>query len=926
MPPGYTSKLAPIPEDTTDTSTWDHTSRPKTPTNISHFPSNFDEIKSTPARATLGGYQGEDHTRDVIRPQLKKDMEGTLGAGLPFDDYIEAVWGLNRTKLHEDEHRPCLSSEELARYRSPALEKTRYIPFTAILAQLLLDYLKYMRKHGHMDEIVLPCGVFFEARVGDDVVHGDGGSQRKPDASVTAQLGEAVFARLREIGDKSAQMLTTTKDKVIEKVRLIWAYLLSFFEFKKKGGAADDGYSPMSLDTRATVSELPKKTPSSLKRPSDSSVNGRATSKRRKKRSSHPLSIPSSSGFMELIDTRKTLNADELQAADYAHESLRTGHRRYSTGIFVDDDVMTLWYYDRMGPVRSKPFNFVERPDRLLAVVVALASATIAGFGFEPMICTPGPSASLPLPTTTTTEETTTAELEDTTTTEETTTTENKKTADLSRSKDPDMLSRVRQTAELTEIYEKYRSQMPPDENLTDCYFRITSRVGLADRPLFDLPSSASFPTTSRSSSSILSWVWDSLKPKTGILSPLSDVVFKIKGRPLYVQDGLVGRGTVVLHVETKEDEQRRFPSDIIAKISWPPRSRIPEDSIIRHVRFHVPKKWKKHITNLACSTTLSMPEETDGSIGSTESAASASDNQVLDIPRRRIMSILRTRIKQRDAGGLKAAEKEELSDAFIGPEYEERVLRVLVCEKNLPLNRVQNLDEFKSVFVDVVKAHYVVYTKAGILHRDLSVNNIMFTRDPVTNRAIGVLNDWDLAIPVNRSEYNVEKPTSHHRTGTATFMSLELLKDSNRTIPHLYRHDLESFMWILIWCSFNFLFNGMELPPNQRSDFVQEWVDISWSRIRKAKKDFLSDYSDALKRTTNVMRPLVPKIVGPLSQSMGRAFSERTLSQTQYEGPSFLRVTTTDFFDLFFTFECFMKIIEPEVTDPVGALTLHER
>lgn len=877
-------------------------------------------------------------------------MEGTLGAGLPFDDYIEAVWGLNRTKLHEDEHRPCLSSEELARYRSPALEKTRYIPFTAILAQLLLDYLKYMRKHGHMDEIVLPCGVFFEARVGDDVVHGDGGSQRKPDASVTAQLGEAVFARLREIGDKSAQMLTTTKDKVIEKVRLIWAYLLSFFEFKKKGGAAADG---PTLDTRATVSELPLKTPSSLKRPSDSSVNGRATSKRRKIRS-----IPSSSGFMELIDIRKTLNSDELQAADYAHESLRTGHRRYSTGIFVDDDIMTLWYYDRMGPVRSKPFNFVERPDRLLAVVVALASATIAGFGFEPMICTPGPSASLPLPTTATTEETTTAEpedattaeLEDTTTTEpednttteETTTTENKKTADLSRSKDPDILTRVRQTAELTEIYDKYRSQMPPDENLTDCYFRITSRVSLSDRPLFDLPPSTSFPTTSRSSSSILSWVWDSLKPKT--VSPLSDVVFKIKGRPLYVQDGLVGRGTVVLHVETKEDEQRRFPSDIIAKISWPPRSRIPEDSIIRHVRFHVPKKWKKHITNLACSTTLSMPEETDGSVGSTESAASASDDQVLDIPRRRIMSILRTRIKQRDAGGLKAAEKEELSDAFIGPEYEERVLRVLVCEKNLPLNRVQNLDEFKSVFLDVVKgqslssealttntdisflAHYVVYTRAGILHRDLSVNNIMFTRDPVTNRAIGVLNDWDLAIPVNRSEYNVEKPTSQHRTGTATFMSLELLQDSNRTIPHLYRHDLESFMWILIWCSFNFLFNGMEMPHTQRDEAIRDWVDIKWSSISKAKQQFLAYYHNALKNTTKPMQPLVKKILGPISQSMNRAFSERALSQEEYEGPSFLKVTTTDFFDLFFTFECFMKILEPEVADPVGSLKLHEK
>lgn len=38
MPPGYTSKLATIPEDTTDASIQD-TSRPKTPPNVSYFTS-----------------------------------------------------------------------------------------------------------------------------------------------------------------------------------------------------------------------------------------------------------------------------------------------------------------------------------------------------------------------------------------------------------------------------------------------------------------------------------------------------------------------------------------------------------------------------------------------------------------------------------------------------------------------------------------------------------------------------------------------------------------------------------------------------------------------------------------------------------------------------------------------------------------------
>lgn len=648
------------------------------------------------ARATLGGYSGEDHKTDIIRPQLKKDMEGSLVTGLSVEDFVKAVWGLDRAKLHEKEHTPGLSAEEVARYHSPRLEITRYIPFTAILAQLLLDYISYMRQHNHLDEVDLPCGVFFEARLGHDVVHGGDGSQRKPDAAVTAQIGEAVFARLREIGDKSARMVLTAKDKLREGVRLVWEYLLAFFEFKKKkkNNSFDDEEGP-TLDTRATVSELPPR-----KHALDTSDDPSPASKRRKGPSSKSISAPpivpippdplpvtsaGDSDSRELVDTRKVLNDDELQAADYAHESLRTGHRRYSTGIFIDDDIVTLWYYDRMGAVRSKPFDFVREPNKLLAVVIALASATVTNFGFEPMICTPGPSASLPPP----------APVKG----------KNGKAVDLSRSKDPVMRKRVRQIAELTKLYDRYRKEVPPDENLTDCYFRISCRVNLADRPLFEVPSSSpSRVAATKSSTSFLSWIWPSSRPKTETVPPRSDVVFKIKGRPLYVQDGLVGRGTVVLHVEIEEDEEYQFPPDIITKISYPPRSRIPEDSIIRHVRYYIPERWRNHVTGLSCSTTLSMPREDDSLTEGEKSAAGSTDDDLLEIPRKDIMVAVRARIKRRDQEDLDEEERRELSDAFIGPEYEERVLRVLVCEKNLPLNRVENIDEFMSVFLDVVK------------------------------------------------------------------------------------------------------------------------------------------------------------------------------------------------------------------------------
>lgn len=170
------------------------------------------------------------------------------------------------------------------------------------------------------------------------------------------------------------------------------------------------------------------------------------------------------------------------------------------------------------------------------------------------------------------------------------------------------------------------------------------------------------------------------------------------------MQDGFVGRGTVVLSVESLEDKVYQFPPDIITKISYPPRSRIPEDSIIRHLRHHLPERWREHVTNLTCSTTLSMPGEDDSSMEGEKSAANSTDDGLLKIPRNDIMAVVRARIKRRDQEDLDEEAQRQLWDAFIGPEYEERVLRVLVCEKNLPLSRVENLDEFMSVFRDVVK------------------------------------------------------------------------------------------------------------------------------------------------------------------------------------------------------------------------------
>ena len=61
----------------------------------------------------------------------------------------------------------------------------------------------------------------------------------------------------------------------------------------------------------------------------------------------------------------------------------------------------------------------------------------------------------------------------------------------------------------------------------------------------------------------------------------------------------------------------------------------------------------------------------------------------------------------------------------------------------------------------------------------------------------IGVVNDFDLATWVHHST------TNNDRTGTIPFMAIDLLEGGlEDRIPRLYRHDLESFSWILAYIS----------------------------------------------------------------------------------------------------------------------------
>ncbi|RPD52349.1 hypothetical protein L227DRAFT_61886 [Lentinus tigrinus ALCF2SS1-6] len=104
----------------------------------------------------------------------------------------------------------------------------------------------------------------------------------------------------------------------------------------------------------------------------------------------------------------------------------------------------------------------------------------------------------------------------------------------------------------------------------------------------------------------------------------------------------------------------------------------------------------------------------------------------------------------------------------------------------------------------DAIYAHRYAWEKAGILHRDISVSNIMIFEVVCNGKVerIGVLCDWDLCKYIEQMLPN-QRPRTIDRTGTWYFRSaLSLLFPGK---PYYLSDDIESFIHVYHYCVLRF-------------------------------------------------------------------------------------------------------------------------
>ncbi|KAA8904232.1 hypothetical protein FN846DRAFT_907877 [Sphaerosporella brunnea] len=116
---------------------------------------------------------------------------------------------------------------------------------------------------------------------------------------------------------------------------------------------------------------------------------------------------------------------------------------------------------------------------------------------------------------------------------------------------------------------------------------------------------------------------------------------------------------------------------------------------------------------------------------------------------------------------------------------------RLVMAPVGRAIDTFTMITELLEAMRDAIRGHRTLYNTHRILHRNVSLFNILIDDDP-SRPGKGLLIDLDLAIRRER----IGTTGASHRTGTQDFMAPGLLIDQ----PHSFRHDLESFFYVLLW------------------------------------------------------------------------------------------------------------------------------
>ncbi|KAK3168273.1 hypothetical protein OEA41_004719 [Lepraria neglecta] len=152
------------------------------------------------------------------------------------------------------------------------------------------------------------------------------------------------------------------------------------------------------------------------------------------------------------------------------------------------------------------------------------------------------------------------------------------------------------------------------------------------------------------------------------------------------------------------------------------------------------------------------------------------------------------------------------------------------------------------------IEGYESLHTRTGMIQCDISTGNLMMNEDDGNPSWPSFLIDLDLAI----KEQRLESSGAKGKTGTRAFMAIGVLYNEK----HSFRHDLESFFWVLFWICIHY--NGPDKESRVVPDF-EEWNYMDANQLARSKKGEVADggdfISNAEQNFTSYYQPLIPSV-----------------------------------------------------------------
>jgi hypothetical protein len=136
------------------------------------------------------------------------------------------------------------------------------------------------------------------------------------------------------------------------------------------------------------------------------------------------------------------------------------------------------------------------------------------------------------------------------------------------------------------------------------------------------------------------------------------------------------------------------------------------------------------------------------------------------------------------------------------------------------------------------------------MLQRDVSIGNLMMNEEDDNQSWASFLIDLDLAIKEQREGVS----GARGKTGTRAFMAIGVLLGEK----HSFRHDLESFFWVLFWICVHYNGPGKSVGTTE----FECWNYENTTKLADLKSGLVAREQHFLNRITETFTPYYRSLV----------------------------------------------------------------